>query len=186
MSRRSPKPCRHRGAAPYPGRADPGARWQTLCDTDRAAPGTCDSLTRDHKSAAALFLNWSGRSLRHDCASLWILRLGTDGSNPVFSSGESGANLISVTNPIGFRQRQPGAASAPHDKRDGLVGYGLDCSQSLGSAAMRSTAYSPFIRMSSQPDRAASAKPSARRAGRSGGQFLRWSAPNRVCWRCDP
>ena len=46
--------------------------------------------------------------------------------------------------------------AAPHDKRDGLVGYGLDCSQSLGSAAMRSTAYSSFIRMSSQPDRAAS------------------------------
>src|SRR5437660_5073558 len=32
-----------------------------------------------------------------------------------------------------------GRRAAPHDKRDGLVGYGLDCSQSLGSAAMNSS-----------------------------------------------
>src|SRR5205823_11853711 len=57
MSQRSPKPCGHRGAAPHPRGADPGARWQTLCDTDRNVAGARDSLTPDHKSATAQFLS---------------------------------------------------------------------------------------------------------------------------------
>ena len=55
MSQRSPEPCRHGGTAPYPRGTDPGARRQTLCDTDRKGAGTRDSLTRDHRSAAARF-----------------------------------------------------------------------------------------------------------------------------------
>jgi hypothetical protein len=35
MSQRSPEPCRHGGTAPYPRGTDPGARRQTLRDTDR-------------------------------------------------------------------------------------------------------------------------------------------------------
>src|SRR5215471_19187026 len=58
MSQRSPKPCRHRGAAPYPRGADPGARWQTLCDIDRNGAGARDSLTPDHKSTTAQSLSW--------------------------------------------------------------------------------------------------------------------------------
>src|SRR4029077_16896060 len=50
MSQRSPKPRRHRGAAPHPRGADPGARWQTLCDINRNGAGARDSLTPDHKS----------------------------------------------------------------------------------------------------------------------------------------
>jgi hypothetical protein len=46
MSKRSPEPCRHGGTAPYPRGTDPGARRQTLCDTDRNGAGTRDSLTR--------------------------------------------------------------------------------------------------------------------------------------------
>jgi hypothetical protein len=42
---RSPKPCRHRGAAPHPRGADPRARRQALCDSDRDGPGPCDSLS---------------------------------------------------------------------------------------------------------------------------------------------
>src|SRR6202035_5129925 len=53
MSRRSPEPCRYGGTAPYPRGTDPGARRQTLCDTDRNGAGTRDSLTRDHLSATA-------------------------------------------------------------------------------------------------------------------------------------
>ena len=64
MSQRSPKPCRHRGAAPYPRGEDPGARWEILCDT----------LTSDHKEPG--------------CASLWVL-MGTDGSIPLRSASES-------------------------------------------------------------------------------------------------
>src|SRR4029077_15945979 len=41
--------------APYSRRANPGARRQTLCDTDRNGAGTRDRLTRDHRSAAARF-----------------------------------------------------------------------------------------------------------------------------------
>jgi hypothetical protein len=46
MSKRSPEPCRHGGTAPYPCGTDPGARRQTLRDTDRNGAGTRDSLTR--------------------------------------------------------------------------------------------------------------------------------------------
>ena len=59
MSQRSPEPCRHGGTAPYPRGTDPGARRQTLCDTDRNGAGTRDRLTRNHKSAATQFLNSS-------------------------------------------------------------------------------------------------------------------------------
>jgi hypothetical protein len=55
MSKRSPEPCRHGGTAPYPRGTDPGARRQTLCDTDRNGAGTRDSLTRDHRSATARY-----------------------------------------------------------------------------------------------------------------------------------
>jgi hypothetical protein len=55
MSRRSPEPCRYGGTAPYPRGTDPGARRQTLCDTDRNGAGTRDSLTRDHRSATARY-----------------------------------------------------------------------------------------------------------------------------------
>ncbi len=40
MSQRSPEPCRHGGTAPYPRGTDPGARRQTLRDTDRNGAGT--------------------------------------------------------------------------------------------------------------------------------------------------
>src|SRR6516225_6138911 len=58
MSQRSPQPCRHRGAAPCPGGADPRTRRQALCDIDRNGAGTRDSLTTDHKSTTARFLSW--------------------------------------------------------------------------------------------------------------------------------
>ena len=58
MSRRSPEPCRHGGTAPYPRRTNPGARRQTLCDTDRNGAGTRDRLTQDHRIATAQFFNW--------------------------------------------------------------------------------------------------------------------------------
>ena len=45
MSQRSPQPHRHRGAAPYPRGANPGPRWQTLCDIDHNGAGTRDSLS---------------------------------------------------------------------------------------------------------------------------------------------
>src|SRR5207244_7370636 len=57
MSQRSAKPRRYRGAAPHPRGADPGARWQTLCDIDRNGAGARDSLTPDHKSTTAQFLS---------------------------------------------------------------------------------------------------------------------------------
>jgi hypothetical protein len=57
MSQRSPKPRRHRGAAPHPRGADPGARWQILCDIDRNGAGARDSLTPDHKRTTAQFLS---------------------------------------------------------------------------------------------------------------------------------
>ncbi len=61
MSQRSPELCRHRGSAPYPCCTYPGARRQTLCDTDRYGAGIGDGLTRDHRSATAQFLNWFKR-----------------------------------------------------------------------------------------------------------------------------
>jgi hypothetical protein len=46
VPQRSPEPYRHGGTAPYPRGTDPGARRQTLCDTDRNGAGTRDRLTR--------------------------------------------------------------------------------------------------------------------------------------------
>src|ERR1700730_11124839 len=98
MSQRSPKPRRHRGAAPHPRGADPGARWQILCDIDRSGAGARDSLTPDHKSTTAQFLSgfdefaagsealvsrrperpWTPPEEEDSCASSKMLHLGTE------------------------------------------------------------------------------------------------------------
>ena len=67
VPQRSPEPCRHRGAAPSPRGADPGARRETVCDT----------LIPDHKEPG--------------CASLWILRQGPMVRFP-FAPGKSRPN----------------------------------------------------------------------------------------------
>jgi len=78
LSQGSPKPCRHRGAAPYPRRKDPGARWETLCDT----------LTPCHEETG--------------CASLWILRWGSMVRSPFApakSQQRTGASSIAEVPP---------------------------------------------------------------------------------------
>jgi hypothetical protein len=102
MSQRSPKPCRHRGAAPYPRGADPGARRQALCDTGRDGSRPCNSLTPDHKRAAALFLNWFGGQSSRRTRLRFVMDSapGTNISIPLRSTGEISDFLGRARSPL--------------------------------------------------------------------------------------